>query len=66
MEVAKNSSEDLYFSWSKNNLLIEVCDVCGVPLLKKQQLGRKASNDALCHSACLTSSGRAKRITGKK
>ena len=33
--------------------LIEVCDVCGKPILKKQKLGKRKSNDALCHGACL-------------
>lgn len=33
--------------------LIEVCDVCGEPLLESQELGKKASNDALCHRDCL-------------
>lgn len=33
--------------------LIWVCDVCGEPLLKNQKLGKKASNDALCHDHCL-------------
>lgn len=34
-------------------VLIEVCDVCGKPLLKGQKLGKKKSNDALCHRKCL-------------
>jgi len=33
--------------------LIYVCDVCGKPLLKHQKLGKRASNDALCHADCL-------------
>lgn len=33
--------------------LVEVCDVCGKPLLKGQELGKKKSNDALCHEDCL-------------
>lgn len=34
-------------------VLIEVCDVCGKPLKKWQKLGKKKSNDALCHDECL-------------
>ena len=41
----------------KNNLhkivLVEVCDVCGKPLKRGQKLGKKKSNDALCHNKCL-------------
>ena len=33
--------------------LIEVCDICGKPLLKGQKLGKRKSNDALCHDKCL-------------
>ncbi|PKP56253.1 MAG: hypothetical protein CVT88_10395 [Candidatus Altiarchaeales archaeon HGW-Altiarchaeales-1] len=33
--------------------LVEVCDVCGKPLLKGQKFGRRKSNDALCHEDCL-------------
>ncbi|TSC91857.1 MAG: hypothetical protein CEN92_181 [Candidatus Berkelbacteria bacterium Licking1014_96] len=33
--------------------LLEVCDVCGKPLLKGQKLGKRTLNDALCHDACL-------------
>ncbi|OQX17955.1 MAG: hypothetical protein BWK75_07030, partial [Candidatus Altiarchaeales archaeon A3] len=33
--------------------LIEVCDVCGKPLLEGQKFGRRKSNDALCHENCL-------------
>jgi len=33
--------------------LVAVCDVCGKPLLKHQKLGKRASNDALCHKKCL-------------
>ena len=40
------------FDFEKSGL-IEVCDVCGKPLLKGQELGRKKSNDALCHEDCL-------------
>ena len=33
--------------------LVEVCDVCGKLLLKGQKLGKRKSNDALCHDKCL-------------
>jgi hypothetical protein len=33
--------------------LVEICDVCGRPLLKDQKLGKRKSNDALCHDKCL-------------
>ena len=48
------SKANLYIKhpWLKCGL-IWVCDVCGKPLLKNQKLGKKASNDALCHDKCL-------------
>lgn len=33
--------------------IVEICDVCSKPLLTEQSLGRKKSNDALCHENCL-------------
>lgn len=42
----------MYRGWEKLGL-VEVCDVCGEPLLKGQELGKKMSNDALCHDNCL-------------
>lgn len=38
--------------WKKVGL-VEVCDVCGEELLPHQKLGKKKSNDALCHEQCL-------------
>ncbi len=37
--------------WDK--LLQNVCDVCGKPIKRGQKLGKKKSNDALCHADCL-------------
>lgn len=37
----------------KNLGLVEVCDVCGKELLQGQKLGKRKSNDALCHDECL-------------
>jgi len=33
--------------------LVEICDVCGKPFWEGQNLGRKKSNNALCHEDCL-------------
>ena len=43
---------DIKNNWEKLGL-IEVCDVCGKPLFKAQKLGKRKSNDALCHDECL-------------
>lgn len=46
--------------------LVEICDVCGKPLLKGQKLGKKVSNDALCHDDCLYYEIADKLVTRKK
>lgn len=46
--------------------LVEICDVCGKDLLRGQKLGKRKSNDALCHDECLYYKIENRIISGEK
>lgn len=50
----------------KNIGLVETCDVCGKELLQGQKLGKRKSNDALCHDECLYYKSGNKIVSGEK